>query len=481
MAYKYVVNHIPKTTANNRRPAQAMSATTITIHNTGNTSSTSQNERDWLTNPTNNRTASYHIVIDEIQAIECLPLTENAWHSGDGSTLTSGNRTSIGIEICESGNYQKTLENAVQLVAKMLKERGWGVDRLRRHFDWSGKICPRLMYDSGKWTGWDDFKKRVQNVLTPVVIVKPTKTIPQVAKERIYAENGVLKRCDGNYKISATDVRHVKFETGKVRYKFVYEKGAKVSGLVKKYGADFGFNAPFFYNGIPLGDTEDNDSVISAAYGKMLKWQEFAVIDGKPIIGQINKSDKQDFLVQGAPLLIENGQLVYNMYSAIQEVNDDIAKSQCQRTFVWIDSVGDLHLGIADGRVLNSDKGLTLQEMALYAKSHDAVWALNFDGGGSTILADQSGGLNQKLNTGANERVVHHAILVFVKDESDSQKGDFELAEKIKVDAYNGDKTKEIDAYLSNGVTWVELRKLSEFFGAAVGWDQSKKRASVKK
>ncbi|MNW51810.1 N-acetylmuramoyl-L-alanine amidase CwlA precursor [compost metagenome] len=47
----------------------------------------------------------------------------------------------------------------------MLKERGWGTDRLRRHYDWSGKICPRLMYDNGKWTGWEQFKKAVETEL----------------------------------------------------------------------------------------------------------------------------------------------------------------------------------------------------------------------------------------------------------------------------------------------------------------------------
>ena len=157
----YRKDYIPKTTPCNRRPGLLMAPTTITIHNTGNPSSTAANERGWLTNLTNDRTASYHIVIDQNEAIECIPLNENAWHAGDGSGAKSGNRTSIGIEICESGNYKKTLDNAVKLVASMLKERGWGVDRLRRHYDWSGKICPRLMYDGGKWTGWIEFKNRV--------------------------------------------------------------------------------------------------------------------------------------------------------------------------------------------------------------------------------------------------------------------------------------------------------------------------------
>lgn len=158
--YNYIVDHIPRSTPCNRRPGNTMSATTLTIHTTGNPTSTARNERGWLTNPSNDRTASYHIVVDEREAIEVLPLNENAWHAGDGNG--DGNRKSIGIEICESGNYAKPLENAADLVAKMLKERGWGVDRLRRHYDWSGKICPRLMYDGGKWTGWTKFKAEVE-------------------------------------------------------------------------------------------------------------------------------------------------------------------------------------------------------------------------------------------------------------------------------------------------------------------------------
>lgn len=159
---KYVKNHIPKSTACNRRPGRVMNPTTITIHNTGNPLSSAANERAWLTNPTNKRQASYHIVIDQTQAIECIPLNENAWHAGDGSGSKSGNRTSIGVEICESGSYAQTLDNATTLVAQMLKERGWGVDRLRRHYDWSRKVCPRLMYDGGKWTSWFAFKAMVQ-------------------------------------------------------------------------------------------------------------------------------------------------------------------------------------------------------------------------------------------------------------------------------------------------------------------------------
>lgn len=155
--YTYVVDHIPRSTQNNRRPGLELNETTITIHNTANPTSTARNERNWLTNPSNNATASYHIVIDEREAIECIPLDEVAWHAGDGSGAGSGNRTSIGIEITESGNYAATLDNAATLVASMLRERGWGTDRLRRHYDWSGKNCPRVMNRDGNWGGWKAF------------------------------------------------------------------------------------------------------------------------------------------------------------------------------------------------------------------------------------------------------------------------------------------------------------------------------------
>lgn len=202
--YDYKQDHIPKTTPCNRRPGHAMTATTITIHNTGNEGSTAVNERGWLTNPANNRTASYHIVIgpettkkdSPTVTIECIPLNESAWAAGDGSGLKSGNRTSIHIEICESGDYAKTLDSAVSLVAKMLKERGWGVDRLRRHYDWARpsdgyrKICPRLMYDGGKWTGWEQFKAMVQKELNGGVGVAS-----DVSKDH-WAANSIAKAID---------------------------------------------------------------------------------------------------------------------------------------------------------------------------------------------------------------------------------------------------------------------------------------------
>ncbi|WP_053957175.1 peptidoglycan recognition protein family protein [Inediibacterium massiliense] len=157
---KYIVDHIPKNT--NKRPCISMIPQYITIHSTGNPNSTAKNERDNLARVGNTRQASFHIVVDDLEAIECIPLNEVAWHAGDGRG--KGNMASISIEICESGNREKTLANAVELVTKLLHERNWYISNLKRHYDWSKKNCPRIL-NYNNWEGWKRFMEDVHKKL----------------------------------------------------------------------------------------------------------------------------------------------------------------------------------------------------------------------------------------------------------------------------------------------------------------------------
>lgn len=141
---KYNKNHIPK--SHKKRPGLNLVPEYITIHSTGNPRSTAQNERAWLTNPRNTSVVGYHVVIDEKEAIEVMPLNEVAWHAGDGRQGV-GNRKSIGVEIVESGDRDKVLENAIKVVANLLNKIDLDADRLRMHSDWSGKNCPRILID----------------------------------------------------------------------------------------------------------------------------------------------------------------------------------------------------------------------------------------------------------------------------------------------------------------------------------------------
>jgi len=153
----YSIDHIPKS---DKRPELAMDAISLTIHSTANPKSTAKNERAWLTNPSNTRVASYHIVVDDKEAIECLPLNEVAWHAGDGF-YGKGNRKSISIEICESGDREKTLQNAAIIAAKILRDQNISILNIKRHFDWSGKNCPRI-FSVNNWKEWYKFIERVK-------------------------------------------------------------------------------------------------------------------------------------------------------------------------------------------------------------------------------------------------------------------------------------------------------------------------------
>jgi len=122
----------------------------ITIHNTANDAS-ANNEVQYMINNTN--LVSYHFAVDDKEVVQGLPIDRNAWHCGDGKG--QGNMASIGVEICYSKSggerYEKAEANAIKFVAQLLKERGWGIDRVKKHQDWSRKNCPHRILDEGRW------------------------------------------------------------------------------------------------------------------------------------------------------------------------------------------------------------------------------------------------------------------------------------------------------------------------------------------
>lgn len=143
------------------RPGKKITVQYICIHSTGNPTSTALNERAWLDNPSNDRQASWNYCIDEKNCVEAIPAGEEAW------AQQSGNSSCISIEICESGNRANTVERAAEFAAQLLKERGFGIDKLRRHTDfYASKICPAIFYKNGSWQQWEDFKAKVNGYLT---------------------------------------------------------------------------------------------------------------------------------------------------------------------------------------------------------------------------------------------------------------------------------------------------------------------------
>lgn len=131
----------------------------ITVHNTANDAS-ALNEIAYMTN--NNYEISYHYAVDDIQAVQGLPLNRNGWHASDGNG--PGNRKTIAIEICYSlsggSRFDKAEENACELIASLLQEYGWDIDKVKRHYDYAPnkKYCPHRTMDKG----WDRFLNMVK-------------------------------------------------------------------------------------------------------------------------------------------------------------------------------------------------------------------------------------------------------------------------------------------------------------------------------
>lgn len=148
-------DHVP--TTSKKRTKIPMNPTYITVHSTANPTSSAKNERAWLTNPENTTETGYHYVVDDKETIECIPPNEVAWHAGDGRG--NGNMKSIGVEICESGNRQKTLQNAIGLIQHLMKAHN--ITKVVRHYDWSKKNCPRILNTRGDWKEWNDFHARI--------------------------------------------------------------------------------------------------------------------------------------------------------------------------------------------------------------------------------------------------------------------------------------------------------------------------------
>ena len=172
MAYKIIKNYVDKSKYSIKCPYK-MTPKYITVHNTDN-DAPAENEVAYMRR--NNLQISFHVAIDDKHVVYGIPLNRNAWHAGDGGK-GKGNRTSIAVEICYSASGGKKFDaaekNAAKWIAAELKARGWGIDRVKRHKDWSGKNCPKRTMSKG-WQRFLDMIKTEMQGKAPAKPIKPT-------------------------------------------------------------------------------------------------------------------------------------------------------------------------------------------------------------------------------------------------------------------------------------------------------------------
>lgn len=173
LAIEVIQDLVPKSKYGIKSP-YTMEAEFITYHNTANDAD-ADNEISYMKN--NDNEVSYHFAVDSEKVVQGIPVNRNAWHCGDGGNGT-GNRKSIGVEVCHSlsggEKYDMAEELASKFIAQLLHERGWGVNRVKEHNHWSGKNCPHRIRDEGRW---NEIIDEIQNELDKLNGKEPSKKV----------------------------------------------------------------------------------------------------------------------------------------------------------------------------------------------------------------------------------------------------------------------------------------------------------------
>ncbi len=135
-----------------RRGTRLLDIQNIVIHYVGNPGSTAQQNHDWYENPAS-EVSSHFLVGLEGEIIQCIPLDEYS------SASNHRNQDTISIEVChpdDSGKFtDTTYASLVRLTAWLLEVCGLKTEAVIRHYDITGKECPR--YYVKNEDSWDAF------------------------------------------------------------------------------------------------------------------------------------------------------------------------------------------------------------------------------------------------------------------------------------------------------------------------------------
>lgn len=139
----------------------AMTPEGIVVHNTAGTASAREEAAAMIESTA---ATSFHVVIDEAEAVECIPFARNAWHAGDGAAGYA-NRHLIGLEIARSMDtattrFDQAEANAALYIAHVCRQYGWTSAQLHQHNWYSSTACPHRTK-----THWQTFLAQVDEYI----------------------------------------------------------------------------------------------------------------------------------------------------------------------------------------------------------------------------------------------------------------------------------------------------------------------------
>lgn len=136
----------------------------IVVHYVANPGSSAKDNRDYFESLATSglTSASSHYVIGlEGEILQCIPLNEISYCSNDR------NGDTISIEVCHPGEDGKfndvTYDSLVELCAWLCNAYQLESASLIRHYDVTGKICPKYFVDHPE--EWEKFKKDVKKTM----------------------------------------------------------------------------------------------------------------------------------------------------------------------------------------------------------------------------------------------------------------------------------------------------------------------------
>lgn len=123
-----------------------------------------------------------------------------------------------------------------------------------------------------------------------------------------------------------------------------------------------------------------------------------------------SEADQAETVISGGPLLLQDGRVKVRMTE--ERIAKDIAAGRSPRTAVGVKKDGSLILLVVDGRS-SASAGMTLNELARYLLRLGARDAVNFDGGGSSVMAVRGKVVNRPSD--GRERAVSMGLGLFPK------------------------------------------------------------------
>ncbi len=129
------------------RPGAKNSCTSITVHETANKNKGADALAHAKYIKTLNERTSWHYTVDDKSVYQHLPDGEKSYHTSSARA----NESSIAIELCvnSDGDFEKTKENATQLIRELMKKHNIPPECIYTHHDWTGKNCPTKLLSEG--------------------------------------------------------------------------------------------------------------------------------------------------------------------------------------------------------------------------------------------------------------------------------------------------------------------------------------------